>query len=111
MYTLLTITKSPWIHDVPRWLAREAGQQSRVVELEGPGQLGKQGRAEVEQHSLTARKAGPAGQKLQLTFLVFHTCHNLKEYGLFVFSLITMVYLLFFLVLKLGTGTGTGKAL
>ena len=52
-----------------RWPGR-LGQQGGVVELEGPGQLGKQGRAVVEQNSLTAREVGPAGQKLQLTFLV-----------------------------------------
>ena len=46
------------------------GQQGGVVDLEMPGQLGKQGRAVVEQHYLTVREAGPAGQKLQLMFLV-----------------------------------------
>ena len=54
--SLLIIIKHPLIRDVQRWMAREAGPAGQSSRAGGAGQLSKQGRAVVEQHSLTARE-------------------------------------------------------
>ena len=96
-----------------RWPGR-LGQQGGVVKLEGPGQLGKQAGAVVKQDSLTTSEAGPAGKKFQLTFLVLKCFPRLSQserirpvcdtYLTFLWSILSMVYPLSFLVLKLGAG-------
>ena len=59
------------IHDVPRWVAREAEPAGWSSRAGGPRAAGQAG----QRSSRAAREAGSAGQKLQLMFLVKKNPH------------------------------------
>ena len=100
----LLISKKPLlISFIPRCVAMEAGtagRNSRAGVAKVVGRAGQSSRAAP----LVARKAGPAGHKLQLTplvqtFFFLHICRNTA-------CLSSLYYLYYFpMILKLGAGS------